>query len=129
MIQSKDLRQSRQNGSKNGSKILKLLHSKKAIDFLNGLVCLLIPTIFFGALIFMLTACTTAVTVKNPIEVPDIPYERINEYKELYIDAPLTESDLMQNIYVLEGLLYTYMDYTDSLVYYIDTVSASSYKE
>ena len=94
------------------------------MTFLNALVCILIPLSFALLLIMVLSSCSTTVHVQNPIETPEIPKAEIEELSGLLIDEPRTEADLMNNLYVVEGLLYIYMDYTDALEGYIGDLSS-----
>lgn len=117
-MKSKNLPKSRQSGSRKNSQ-----NKRKIILILNGIVCALIPIMFICLLLFALSSCSTAVTIQNPVEVPEVPEEEIQSLLTNLIDSPATEYDLMQNLYVYEGLLNIYVDYTDALEGYISNIA------
>ena len=106
-----------------------LFSKRKVMLVLNAVVCTLIPVVFFILLAFALSSCATRVTVRNPVMVPEIPKDEVEELRMLLIDEPQTQKDLMNNLYVTEGLLYVYVDYTDALEGYIEDISSDVFEE
>ncbi len=117
-MKSKNLLKNRLSASRKNSQ-----NKERVMLILNGIVCAFIPIMFLCLLIFALSSCSTAVTIQNPVEVPEVPEEEIQSLLTNLIDSPVTEYDLMQNLYVYEGLLNIYVDYTDALEGYISNIA------